>query len=225
MGASDYYRGLFPVQRTLKRGGARNRGDRLSTQLDRRQCERLLNVVATGLASGQHFTRFATIAWQKARVSASDSVKATGAWITLLREWLRKRDANLPWAWVQECGPVLGAHCHALIRIPPDLAPLLKNGLAVMARKVARDFGGMPCAGLFDSEKLPFADNPEHSPAAYEAALWGKVHYMLKCAPAGLESELDMLGRGHKPWGQSCPVKGKRLAVWQGYSGWRVLTP
>lgn len=212
------------MQRTLRRGGARNSGDRTSLQLTRKQCEQLLDVTAAGLAAGQHFTRFATIAWQKAGLSAADSVKATGAWITLVREWLRERGSILPWAWVQEFGPVLGAHCHVLIRIPPHLAPLLKGGLAVMARKVVKDFGGYPCAGLFDSEKLPFADNPSLSPAAFEAALWGKVHYMLKCAPEALEREFDMLGRGHKPWGQSCPVRGKRLGVWQGHMKLRVLT-
>ncbi|MFX8362537.1 hypothetical protein ABTL34_19435, partial [Acinetobacter baumannii] len=50
---------------------------------------------------------------------------------------------------------------------------------------------------------------------AYLTDLMGKLHYMLKCAPERLEDDLDMTRRGPKPWGEKCPVRGKRLATWQ----------
>ena len=51
----------------------------------------------------------------------------------------------------------------------------------------------------------------------YEGALMWRVHYMLKYAPAELERELGMTGKGPKPWGRQGLTYGKRLAIWQGW--------
>lgn len=69
--------------------------------------------------------------------------------------------------------------------------------------------------GTTQTQKLMFGDDIDVNIHAYYAALSGKVHYMLKCAPARLEREFGLVGLGHKPWGQKCTVYGKRAARWQ----------
>jgi hypothetical protein len=66
-------------------------------------------------------------------------------------------------------------------------------------------------SGVLKCQKLGFANYA----LAREAEVMGKVHYMLKCAPAALEAKLCMTGRGYTKWGKSGIVHGKRLAHWQ----------
>lgn len=165
-------------------------------------------------AAGLPLNRFITLAWELGGVDPTQSVTATGAFIKLAREWMGERGYAMPWAWTQETGPKYGAHCHALLHVPPEIAPLFRPMPRRWARKV---LGGTYIAGVVDSQRLSSADACNALPAAYEAEVIGKVHYMLKCAPAALEGPLDMIGRGHRDWGQSCTVYGKRAGVWQGW--------
>jgi hypothetical protein len=67
------------------------------------------------------------------------------------------------------------------------------------------------------SQRLASAYAQEPLTGHYRAELLGKLHYMMKTAPAVLEEPLGLTGWGHKPWGQSCLVIGKRAATWQGW--------
>jgi hypothetical protein len=111
---------------------------------------------------------------------------------------------------------VLGAHCHILLHVAPDIADLFRGHPERWSRKVVRQRGLKYERGTTETQKLLYGDTQSWAPEAYRADLLGKVHYMLKCAPADLEHKLDMSRLGPKPWGQSCPVYGKRLAIWQG---------
>ena len=205
-----------PIRRApaLKRGGARRRAGQRSMLLTEVQCRNLIGGTEVAWAAGLPFNRFITLAWELGGIAPNQCLAATGDFITLAREWMRERDHPMPWAWVQEWGNKFGAHCHILLHVPPDLAPLFR----VMPRRWAcKVLGGCYVAGVVDSEKLSSAGAFHALPAAYEAQVMGKVHYMLKCAPAALEAPLGMVGRGHRDWGQSCPVYGKRAGVWQGW--------
>jgi len=198
----------------LPRGGAHNRKNRTSLHLTESQCGMLIRASMAAWEAGRPLNRFITGAWEVGGIDKRDSVKATGDFITLAREWLRERGQPMPWVWVQEYGRNNGAHCHILLHIPPDLDPLFRSKPRQWARKL---LGGVYVPSVIDTRPLRFARSCALMPDAYEAELLGRLHYMLKCAPTALEGPLDMIGNSPARWGQSGLVYGKRAAAWQGW--------
>lgn len=207
-------------RRTLRRGGARNRADRQSKRLTEPQCRKLIVAAGIAWAAGTPFNRFATLAFGRSGIDAQDCVAATGDWIKLAREWCASHRLPMPWAWVQEWGPINLAHCHILLHVPPEIAPLFRGRSRRWAETIIAKRGGRYARGTTDCQKIRCSEQPELFPDAYRAALAFKVHYMLKCASAELENKLGMTWRGPVPWGQSRLVYGKRLALWQGWKSW-----
>lgn len=201
----------------LKRGGARNRADRQSLNLTERQCSNLIAASSAAWAAGMPFNRFVTLAWGKSGLGPMQGRAATSAWVNLARTWITAHSYAPPWAWVQEFGPSFGAHSHLQIHLPPELVAIKGQRFARWARKVVADFGGSYQAGTIDTRSIHCSHCADIAPDAYQAALLAKVHYMLKAAPAALETRLGMIGQGPKSWGQSSLVYGKRLAIWQGW--------
>lgn len=194
--------------RLLPRGGAHNRADRASSQLTERQCRQLIEATWKAKAAGQPFNRFITLLWERGGIDGRDNAKLTGRFIKLASDWARQHGYRLKWAWVQEWGSFNGAHVHILLHVPPMFDPIFRP----MPLRWAK--GLLPAAyvtGVVECQKLIYAANTH----AREAEVLGKVHYMLKCAPAAFESKLGMVGRGYVEWGKSCIVTGKRLARWQ----------
>ncbi|OJW67837.1 MAG: hypothetical protein BGO57_01780 [Sphingomonadales bacterium 63-6] len=201
----------LPISKPLlKRGGARNRADRTSWQLTERQCHKVLDASFAAWDAGMPLNRFITLAWGHGGIDAGDSVKATGKFVRLAREWMAARGYSMPWVWVQERGDSLGQHAHLLLSVPAELEPLfrpmpLRWTKSLLPQHYVRD--------TLDTQRLQFAHTANTE--AYRAQLLGKLHYMLKCAPAALEGPLRMTGWGYTEWGQSCHVIGKRVGVWQ----------
>lgn len=158
--------------------------------------------------------RFITIAWGKGGIDAKASVVATGEFVKRARDWLAAHGYAMPWAWVQERGDKFGQHCHLLLHIDQALDELFRP---MPLRWVKDILPGPYVAATLQCQKLSAARAAQNNPAAYEAQLLGKLHYMLKCAPASLEEPLGMNGWAYKPWGQSSLVYGKRAGVWQGW--------
>jgi hypothetical protein len=189
-------------------GGARNRADRSSDQLTERQCSDLIDAAGQTEATGQPFNRFITLLWERGGIDGRDNAKVTGQFIKLVSDWARRHGYKLNWAWVQEWGSTNGAHVHILLHVPPCLDPIFRPMPLRWTKQL------LPAAyigGVLQSQMLGFAN---YAPAR-EAKVMGKVHYMLKCAPALLEAKLCMTGRGYAQWGKSGIVHGKRLAHWQ----------
>ena len=199
-------------RRLLRRGGANNRADRISRQLKRGQCEDIIGASFAAARTQRPLNRFITVAWGKAGLAPQASVKATGEFIRLAKEWHYERGHRMPWCWVQEYGRVFRAHCHILLHVPAELEPLFRPMPRKWARKV---LGGHSAPGLLESQRLASAYAQEALAGHYRGVLLGKLHYMLKCAPVAWEEPLGLAGWGHKPWGQSCTVYGKRAACWQ----------
>ena len=198
--------------RLLKHGGARNRRDRLSTQLTEHDCRKLLTASEAAFAAGMPLNRFITIAWGKSGIDAQQSVAATGEFVKRAREWLAGHGYGMPWCWVQEHGAKFGQHCHLLLHVDQVMDDLFRT----MPLRWVKDI--IPHCyerKTIDSQKLSAARSAQNNPAAYEAQILGKLHYMMKTAPETLEGPLGLTGWGHKPWGQSCLVYGKRAGVWQ----------
>ena len=196
----------------LKRGGARNSAARESLQLSERQCRVLIGRSFDAWDAGQPLNRFVTLAWGKAEIDGCEATKATGSFINRARDWMRWHGHTMPWVWVQERGDVLGQHAHILLHVPPELGDLFRT----MPRRWVKSIsGGHYIARTLDCQKLSAARAATFNPEPYRAQLLGKLHYMLKCAPAQLEVSLGMEGRGHKAWGHSSRVVGKRAGCWQ----------
>lgn len=202
--------------RLLQRGGAHNRRNRESWQLSERDCRKLIGASEAAFAAGMPLNRFVTIAWGKGGICAEGSVAATGDFVRRARDWLGGHGHSMPWVWVQECGERFGQHCHMLLQVAPELDNLFRP---MPLRWVKAIVPSHYETGTLQCQKLAAARSAQNNPAAYEAQLQGKLHYMLKCAPERLEGPLSMIGWGMKPWGQSCRVYGKRAGVWQGWEG------
>ncbi|MEE4537528.1 MAG: hypothetical protein V2J51_03425 [Erythrobacter sp.] len=202
----------------LKQGGPRNRADRPSWQLTEHQCRNVIARSFDAWALGLPMNRFITLAWGKAGIDADKAVWATGEFIDKAREWMRGHGYPVtPWVWVQERGPKLGQHAHILLHVPPGLDDLFRP----MPCRWGKSFtGGKYQKGHVDAPKLDAAKSAHINPLAYKAQLLGKLHYMLKCAPAELEAPLEMEGWGYgEDWGQSNKVIGRRASHWQTRKG------
>ena len=103
-----------------------------------------------------------------------------------------------------------GAHCHILLHVPQELDPLFRP---MPRRWVSKVLDGRYVHGVLQSQSLRTRRVTGSNPASYEAELMGKLHYMLKCAPAVLEGDLGMAAWGHVDWGGSCLTFGKRAAA------------
>ena len=195
-------------RRPLQRGGKRLDAHRQTMQLTKAQCAKLIEAAFRANDEGQPFNRFITLLWERAGIDGRKAVEATGRFIKLAHEWARRHDYKLVWAWVQEWGPVNKAHIHMLLHVPPHLDWQFR----LMPRRWAkRCLSGRYVSKTVDSQRIKAG----WFGLSYEGALLHRVHYMLKCAPAKLEQQLDMVGRGAETWGKSGLTYGKRLAVWQ----------
>lgn len=199
-------------QARLKRGGARNRRDRVSWQLDERQCRKIIDRSFDAWDAGQPLTRFITLAWGLAGIDAERAVWATGQFIDKAREWMRHHGHPMPWVWVQETGDTFGQHAHILLHVPAELGDLFRPMPRRWAKAILQ---GAYISKTVQSQRLAGSSAIQANPARYRAALLGKLHYMLKCAPAPLEFDLELRGWGAKPWNQRTRVIGKRAGVWQ----------
>ena len=103
-------------------GGARNRADRTSDFLSLIQAAGIIRAAHNARAIGLPFNRHLTIHWERADVPDDRQAAATGAFLTLGRDWLRKRGARFAWSFVRESGDGKGGHAHILMHVPPDLA-------------------------------------------------------------------------------------------------------
>lgn len=196
--------------RLLLRGGSRNRADRPSDQLSERQCRDLIDAAEKAEALGQPFNRFMTLLWERGGIDSRDNANVTGRFIKLASDWARQRGYKLNWAWVQEWGRHNRAHVHILLYVPPLFDPIFRPMPLRWTKRLLPD---AYVTGVLECQKLGFRTNTP----AREAEVMGKVHYMLKCAPAALEIKLDMVARGYCQWGQGCVTFGKRAGIWQGW--------
>ncbi|NNC73163.1 MAG: hypothetical protein HKN78_09860, partial [Sphingomonadaceae bacterium] len=72
-------------------GGARNRADRVSDSLSLHQAEGIVRAARRACAIGLPFNRHVTIHLERAGVPDAEAAVAIGAYLTLARDFLRKR--------------------------------------------------------------------------------------------------------------------------------------
>lgn len=129
---------LFP--RTIGRGGARNRADRVSHALTLAQVARLKAAERHARQIGLPFTRMITIHWEAAGVPVVGMAKATGRFTDLLTKALARHGSPTTWLWVHEDGDGKGGHCHLLAYVPAALVSVVTG----LQRGWLRQISGIP---------------------------------------------------------------------------------
>jgi hypothetical protein len=119
--------GKLSVSSRQKRGGARNRADRVSFALTIQQVANLKAAAEHAYKIGLPFNRMVTIHWESAGVGLEAMATATGRFTDLLSKAVTRHGSRTAWAWVHESGVGKGGHCHLLIYIPPKLANVISR--------------------------------------------------------------------------------------------------
>lgn len=123
-----------------RRGGARNRADRVSHRLTAAQVAGLVAAAHHAGVIGLPLNRMTTIHWERAGVPLSGMAKATGRYIDLVTRWMARRGERTAWLYVHENGPAKGGHCHLLLHV----APALVRALSRRQRKIIKHITGKP---------------------------------------------------------------------------------
>ena len=108
-------------------GGARNRRGRSSDRLTARQAIDLHRAAAFAFHVDLPLNRHITIHWQRAGVHDSDAAAATGRFLKLTTDHVRKRGGRIAAVWARENGDTKGSHVHILLHLP--------RGVSISARQ------------------------------------------------------------------------------------------
>jgi hypothetical protein len=181
--------------------------------LDERQCLLVLGAATRALEIGAPFNRWMTILWERGGVPPEQASAATTEFLSRYGDFLRRYDEKARWTYVHEGGRRNGIHAHILLHVPERMDLLFRNRPRAWTAAIA---SGGYAKGMVMTKRAPAL--PESDTGRYAAWLEARVHYMLKSADPELEAQLDLLGRGPRPWGVQSYVLGKRAAAWQDHN-------
>ncbi len=112
--------GLSPPSRGW--GGARNRADRTSEYLTRRQCEGLIAAADQAQRMGLSFNRHWTVHYERAGIAEIDATRFIGRLLKLAGDYARRHHGKVAAMWVRENGDGKGGHVHILLHLPSRLS-------------------------------------------------------------------------------------------------------
>lgn len=215
-------------------GGPRNRADRVSLHLSRRQVIDLIAATLFARSIGKPFNRHWTVNCELAGIADHDAARFTGKLIDLARKQARRDGGELAAAWAREGGDGKDTHAHIMLYLPPGMT--LRNrtrrwikaagGTARRRASKVRIIAGMKANqsvgggdgtgatlanvsisnGGADGVNLTKPDIGEHYRANADAVL----AYLLKGADAATAGEL-----GLRLYGEAGPIIGKRAGFTQ----------
>lgn len=189
-------------------GGARNSASRTSDALTVKQTAEIIEAAQFAARIGLPLNRHLTIHWEAAGVPDCEAGAATAAFLTLARDWLRKRGAPFAWAWVRENGDGKGSHVHILLHCRPEVA---RDFSGIQRRWLRRVTGKPYRARVIRTARIGGTLTAAQSaPVAYVENLATVVGYLLKGAsPAAARAlGLERLEAGGR-------IIGKRAATSQ----------
>ena len=183
-------------------GGARNRADRESLTIGDAAARNVEAAVWWAVQAGLPLNRFWSIHWQLAGVG--DPLKATGRFLKLYGDYLRRNGVEPAYVWVREGGAAKGEHVHILAHAPPVMH------VARRQRGWLAQCGAAWRLGVLNSRPVgrTYA-YAWQAPDAYEANLAMALRYVLK---GGDSQTCGRLGMDHAPQGR---LIGKRCGVSQ----------
>lgn len=123
-------------------GGARNRADRTSQNLTRRQCEGLIAAADHAERIDLAFNRHWTVHYERAGIAEADAARFIGRLLKLARDAANRKIGRFTAIWVRESGEGKGGHVHILMHVPAAL------GLRGRTRKWIKLAGGECRAGV-----------------------------------------------------------------------------
>lgn len=190
-------------------GGRRNSASRTSDCLSLNQAANIIAAAQFSVAIGLPFNRHLTIHWEHAGIADVRAAWATGRFLKLAGDWIKKRRKNgssIAWAWVRENGESKGSHVHILLHVPAGMS------LGRMQRRWVSSITGKPYQArtIRTARIAGTAGAANAAPAAYLANLEAVVAYVLKGASpeAAQELGLERLEHGGR-------IVGKRAATSQ----------
>lgn len=210
MAKSCAYKSVVPFDgkpRVFKRGGARNRKNRVSQFLTEAQVARLAQAMFNAFHIGLPLNRFITIHWERAGISETKAAWATGQFLKYARDWLAKLGLPFAYVWVRENDHGDGSkgdHVHILAHIPDG------QSIGRLQRRWIRHITGKPYrAKVIMTGRVGGCANASIvSPQHYRANLLYVAEYVLK---GGQKAVSEALGLGR--WGDGGRVVGKRTGV------------
>jgi hypothetical protein len=146
------------------------------------QIKTLRSAAATAWQIGLPLNRHVTIHWQRQGVPDAKGAAATGAFLRMVRDWLRKQGAATAWVWVRENGPAKGAHVHIALHIPPGVPWRFGSARRWIERISGRRY--VPRA-ILTTRVAGHVNAPLVSPDHYAVNLAGLLTYMTKDASGG----------------------------------------
>lgn len=102
-------------------GGARNSAARTSIAIKIDAAKSVMLAARQSVRIGLPLNRHVTIHWGLAGIPDTDGMRATAKFLSLARDWLRKRGFDFAWVFTRENGDGKGEHVHILMHVPPHL--------------------------------------------------------------------------------------------------------
>ena len=99
-------------------GGRRNVASRVSHSIKLTAALELVEAAQRASDLGLPYNRHVTIHWERGGVGDHQAAAATGKFIKLLSDWVRKRGGKSAYSWVRENGDGKGSHVHILLHLP-----------------------------------------------------------------------------------------------------------
>lgn len=210
MAKSCAYKSLvtFDVKpRIFRRGGVRNRKDRVSYFLTEPQATRLAQAMLNAFHIGLPLNRFITIHWERAGIPETKAAWATAQFLKYARDWLATKGLPFAYVWIRENDDgdrSKGDHVHILAHIPNG-----QSAGRLQRRWIKRITGRSYRPGVIKTGRVggtidAFRASPEH----YHANLGQVAAYVLK---GGSRAVSEALGLGR--WGDGGRVVGKRCGM------------
>lgn len=182
-------------------GGARNRGDRVTTALSQRHAEGVLQAMAVADLVGMPLTRHWTVDYERAGIADWDGAAFVGRLLAIVGRFARVRGGRFAAVWVREVGVRNGAHVHIAFHLPRGWR------LGHFTRRWIRAAGGKYVKGVSHVRPIGGSLNcawtsPEH----YRENLEALGNYFLKGSdvPVALELGLDLLRNNGAIVGKRC---------------------
>lgn len=187
-----------------RHGGARNRADRTSSSLSEKQAQAIYAAVGKAAALGLPPNRHWTVHWTRLGVADEMACRATGALLTLVRDWLRKQGHRFACIWVRENDNgdgSKGSHAHILLHVPPGVRWCGWRNRRWLERVSGRPYvSRATCTRLIAGHKSAGTA----SPSLFSLNLAVVTAYIAKGGPAG------PFGLAAGPSGLGGVIQGKR---------------
>lgn len=186
-------------------GGARNDASRTSDYIKLETALEFVDAARWAMAAGMPFNRHMTIHWTMSGIEDSEAAAATGRYVKLIGDWIRKRGGAFAHSWAREMASPKGSHAHLLLHIPKGLklGHMTRRWLLTVAGNApAKAIKTKPIAGTIDAG---FSASDW-----YECNLATVVAYLLK----GVSPETgELLGLDRVASGGR--IIGKRVSISQ----------